>query len=73
MNKFAILSLVLLFIVLIFLKVNFFWLAILAIAAAYFVRRHLQSTKQSNEDVLKEAEELEKSSHKMTAKENGTK
>ena len=71
MNKFAIISLVLIFIVLIVLKVNFFWLAILAIAAAYFVRRHLQSTnqEQTKDNILKEAGELEKPSPKLSTKE----
>lgn len=69
MNKYATISLVLIFIVLIILKVNFFWLAILAVAAAYFVRRNLQSTKQNNEEILKETAELEKSSLKLSTKE----
>ncbi len=71
MNKFAIISLVLIFVVLIILKVNFFWLAVLAVAAAYFVRKHLQKVNQGqgNEEVLNEAKELEKSSHKITSKE----
>ncbi len=71
MNKFAILSLIVIFILLIVLKVNFFWFAILAIAAAYFVRQHLRNTKQqeTDEESLKEVEELEKSSPKMTVNE----
>ncbi|NPD45249.1 hypothetical protein [Lentimicrobium sp. S6] len=61
MNKYAIISLVVIFIVLIILKVNFFWLAVLAVAAAYFVRKHLQSVKQenTNEEIHKEVDKLD--------------
>lgn len=71
MNKFAIISLVLIFVVLIILKVNFFWLAVLAVAAAYFVRKHLQKINQDQdyEEVLKESKKLEEPSHKLTSKE----
>lgn len=74
MNKFAILSLVIIFILLILLKVNFFWLALLAVAAAYFVRRHLQNSKQEqiNKEVLKEAEDLEKSSPQISSQKEKT-
>ncbi|NPD85428.1 hypothetical protein HNS38_11690 [Lentimicrobium sp. L6] len=71
MNKYAIISLVVIFIVLIILKVNFFWLAVLAIAAAYFVRKHLQSVKQenTNEEVHKKADKLDIPNNKISSKE----
>lgn len=75
MNKYAIISLIILFIVLIILKVNFFWLAILAIAAAYFVRQHLQSVKQenNNEEDLKETTAYDHPDRKDFPKENSKK